>query len=407
MNNPNKIFFIHIPKTGGRSIEAALENIVGVKTCPAYYEHEFLKLESPDGFNLYHGHLMYYHAQTIKPDFKLTILRDPIERAISAYEHIVRDRNHPAHEFLGGNKTFSATLENNKLKRHISNTMCIYLGLRPSLSMFKTPSAAIRHALDNYVDEEILENAKNALLEMDFIGFTEDLDINQLQILKLIGHPPGEGFSTKEINKNPGKSTSTYIEEMPKNLRDEIAHANALDQDLYSFARDIAKQKGWIASPGSPIFIELESLKLSAINRRELALSSLPEIEKITCTFDAPLIGDGWHPKESNGEYSWCFTGPGNIACIYLPKLSGEVEMIRFEVFHAITPAHIEELQVKINGVLLELKRRVGMSLEYNIPELALTHKFTHIEITTPPAIKPASNDNRKIGIAFSSLTIS
>jgi hypothetical protein len=240
-----KIYFPHIPKTGGVSIEHTLSRISTLSACPAYYGEELLALGNIDNYGLFQGHLQYFCKDFIGEAFTFTILRDPVERAISGFQHIHRDKSHPSHHLIADSPDIISALEVPKLRVHMYNAMTLFLGLRPRFHEFKTQKAAIHHIMKNYDEKEVLDAAKKSLLEMDFIGFTETLNLDQHKLVKILNPDMASFFQETSKNQNPDKKTRTYRETLPDYVYEKLKEANRLDYELYEFALRVSEQNGW------------------------------------------------------------------------------------------------------------------------------------------------------------------
>lgn len=137
------------------------------------------------------------------------------------------------------------------------------------------------------------------------------------------------------------------------------------------------------------------------------ALASRPVLERLDYTFDMPLEGDGWYPREMDESRFWRFTGPGKQASLFFQKIQPTEGLLRVHVFHALTGDHIDGLSVAYNGHELSLVSRKGRVLSYSVPEVAIRdHRFVELQFRTPDTIKPAQGDDRFLGIAFDRIEI-
>lgn len=85
-DSPNqRVFFNHIPKTGGKSVIASLKE--RVETANEWVYEDWIDSDFHYGHNLPAG-----------PGLNITIVREPIERLISLYTHILERKNHPLHQ---------------------------------------------------------------------------------------------------------------------------------------------------------------------------------------------------------------------------------------------------------------------------------------------------------------------
>jgi hypothetical protein len=86
---PRKILFLHIPKTAGTSLSRGLERLASPRLTVAHWTElqGYFPNKGLAPYRLITGHL--YAHQTDRPSFdrylKITVLRDPLERFISAY----------------------------------------------------------------------------------------------------------------------------------------------------------------------------------------------------------------------------------------------------------------------------------------------------------------------------------
>lgn len=94
--------FFHIPKTAGQSLNNIIESIFLAKDiCPARLWHQLFSFTDDElrSFKIFSGHFYsYLNLLVNSPMRRFVFLRDPIERALSHYGHIVRDTEHYLHK---------------------------------------------------------------------------------------------------------------------------------------------------------------------------------------------------------------------------------------------------------------------------------------------------------------------
>jgi hypothetical protein len=101
------VYFLHIPKTAGTSMHRVLATIFGPERCTAPLLWDQLLERGPDwdaGLRCVIGHfggLLPLYAGR-RPLRLITMLREPVARALSHINHVQRDPNHPYHAMAQG-----------------------------------------------------------------------------------------------------------------------------------------------------------------------------------------------------------------------------------------------------------------------------------------------------------------
>lgn len=100
-----KLVFLHIPKTAGQSVHAALEDAFGQEAmCPARVNDELRKLTITqlNRYQVFSGHFDWSLLDCIKgPKFVFTILREPLDRVLSFYFFLRDEASRLGPEQLG------------------------------------------------------------------------------------------------------------------------------------------------------------------------------------------------------------------------------------------------------------------------------------------------------------------
>jgi len=186
MENRN-IFFVHIPKTGGATIEELLNNAHAKQTiCPYYYAEDFLNGDlPPDVFSIFYGHNWFYTTKILPtPCFIFTYLRHPVGLAISVYEHIRRNP-HTLHDLLIREAPSLSEFAQHKVFREmVSNPQTRILGVDTNFKEIykqvksgemdpKVANQQLKHVILTDPDNEMLERACQRIKKIDFLGITE------------------------------------------------------------------------------------------------------------------------------------------------------------------------------------------------------------------------------------------
>lgn len=182
---PPKLFFCHIPKTGGTSLRKALE--------PLYRPWEILPDEHmmarndgryphpqemaqtvkshPDKVRLIRGHYHLSLARLMGEDAKtVVVLRDPLSRAVSHLEHMVGVQGADARAIERDLEAGIFPLPDNLMTRYLRGEVDISRPFRVNRSHHDLLAARL---ID---DEQSRASLFGALERCDYVGVTESLD---------------------------------------------------------------------------------------------------------------------------------------------------------------------------------------------------------------------------------------
>ena len=260
---PPPAYFVHVPKTGGISLGRLLED--------AYLPWDRVRLNPPvmrtvtlerfRRFRFYHS----FHQgrrlleMTGRSDLlTITMVRDPVERAVSQMlylQRVVREIPHTfTPEYLASvSPIVNASLEDcvdHEAFAQACDSQIRTLGVMEDYTpLFKgSPDATSgRSVLRPYplpplmdVDDtsQLLANAKRWLSEIDVVGTTEQYRESVLMVSDLLGIPTPAHLPMLNANPGRGKTASHYRERLSSKLVSQLEELTAPDQELYAFAVD-------------------------------------------------------------------------------------------------------------------------------------------------------------------------
>jgi hypothetical protein len=227
-----RIFFIHVMKTGGATFRRHIEVNLGA-------EHVYPNAElDPDllvanlrisyltslpeerhrAIQAYTGHFPFVASQVLPGPFTtLTVLRDPVERTISYLKHCRRyqEQHHglPLEEIYEDEQYFSTLMDNHQAK------VFSFTPADRADSIWQTA----------HVDAARLAQARANLETVDVIGLHEHYDDFVREASERFGWPPAP----------PPSWHVSEPEEVASSFRRRIADDMAADLEFYEFAREL------------------------------------------------------------------------------------------------------------------------------------------------------------------------
>ncbi len=135
------IIFVHIAKTAGTSLFDWFHEVTGHRV--GWYSPQntpdvfFRNRENRVNRLVYGGHFGYCQVKPflIAEDKIFSVLREPVARVASYYNHVVvRDKNHPLHQEVIGKSITEAAKTSPRFLNEIRDQQCFYLSGHRSFS---------------------------------------------------------------------------------------------------------------------------------------------------------------------------------------------------------------------------------------------------------------------------------
>ena len=440
----DQLCLLHIPKTAGSTLTSIVDSNFHINEIfPSSTVGRFSSDEL-ERYKLFRDHFDYnIHRFFKKKPLYMTILRDPIERAISLYEFWKRSRERskpdkkPMSNLLQG-----ATLEglegfichaDPQVKSRTSNRQVRQLAIGIG-GLSSDPSA-------NFSDDELLAMAKKNLDDCLFVGLTERFQDSVFLMAYVFGWYPIADYQSLRV-----ASKRSRKEDISQDVLDAIARVNQLDIALYEygrerFQRDYSQMIDELRTTyGHPTQAEGDRLTADMASPEERIDLLLPPLEQHyercyaknppdapASVYDfnclQPVYGSGWHRRngKKNGavvtDTPFRWTGPSSVSTMDLSLEAQEDLTLRIQIINAITPDVLDSLAIHANGHVLQLspleKRSTSAILQGVIEKEWLTsdRPFTRLEFivnrtVSPHDITPSNSDTRLVGLAIHRIQI-
>ncbi|MGB3494559.1 MAG: hypothetical protein WBA57_17660 [Elainellaceae cyanobacterium] len=443
-----KLYFLHIQKTAGTTFYFSLdEKFDPEEICPARFWRQFLKLAKGDlkqlrSYRLFRGHFGDAIPQFLrKPPVCLTVLRDPIKRSISHYEHIRREPKDRRHKLVTSeNMDLMAFAQHPETRLAILNLQTRSIGFDLGMKQIRkirgfAAKGVLGTVIDDRSDEEMLAIAKSRVDEFPFVGMVERFQDSLFLLSYIFGWYPIR--QSRALNTAPKK---TQKSDLSPEVLDLLYDCNRLDLELYDYAKakfdeqfTLMVKALWSAygdRPSEPVPEQVDDDTLFSwlVQHYEDRNSrrNLQRHQVIDFPFSKAISGSGWHLREGSGSgwhlpgglteggtpFRW--TGPEVVSTLDFPVATTADLTLKLRIINAAALDILESLSLSVNGHPVELEailRQGSLAvLEALIPQKVLKsdRNFTRFTFTVnrTTIINPDSSDNRPVGLAFHRLQL-
>jgi hypothetical protein len=234
------LIFVHIPKTGGATLRSILLRNYPRSTV---YRSAPSVLPDPAEFSeqdrarirVYEGHMPFgLHTRLSEPATYITLVRDPVERAISRYHYILERPEHPQYQKV-------------RAYRDLKEFSCD----APNEQVMLLAGPRQRGVV---ASEARLEEAKeNLRRHFAVVGLTEQFDETLLLLKRRFG------WRYVLYRRHNVTGSRPTIDELPAETRAVLEERNQLDRELHTYARGLLEEQ--LERQGVGFAIELEAFR--------------------------------------------------------------------------------------------------------------------------------------------------
>ena len=379
-----KLFFMHIPKTGGTSTEAYLKYQYDVKlTFPKfnYRNLDVFDLYSMKSYNLVMGHFDIRVLNYLPEDsIKATIFREPVSLTISALKHAIRDSNFCQLNLEG--KSLQQMIRDESILSRFCNQQTGFLSSLPYFENFPDVSAK------DFEFNGIIHNFDRALSNLkkfDFVGIFEEYDESLNYLAQLCGlyQPKVKPFLNVALSNNDNILTAEDLE--------IIRTYNALDIKLYQEA--------------CAFYIEHKQSITKNSTQSDFVGFTL-ETDKNYISYN-PFYGYGFHKAEFTPQKD-CFrwTGPGKLSGVTFD--GAKIAKCEFFVEYFFPNHYSTKVDFYINDVMIEafIFNTLGLyTAKITYENSNSYHGPIVLEFKSNIVIN-AENDKRMRGLVISNISV-
>ncbi|MGL5835462.1 MAG: sulfotransferase family 2 domain-containing protein [Waterburya sp.] len=238
MPEDSLVIFTHIPKTAGTSLRHIIQSQFQPQQVFEFYH---LKTQPPKvrkGIEKYNqlteaqkkaikfisGHVGFgLHEFLPRPCSYITVLRDPVERVVSYYYHLLQKQNN-----LVKHKTLPEFIQT---YGGVHNSMSCYLSGLTLKSQLQDSSIDLN---SQQFSHETLKIAKaNLQQHFKLVGLVERFDETCILLRKILGWNLTSFYVKKNVTKH-----RNLIAELPQDTLELIYKFNELDIQLYTYAQE-------------------------------------------------------------------------------------------------------------------------------------------------------------------------
>jgi hypothetical protein len=232
---PPTVIFLHITKTAGTTVaQVAQRQYASERFLRS--DHDFSAFRErlarmPDleksKIDCLFGHMAFgLHRFLPRPAVYATLLREPVDRVISHYYYAINATDHPLHRrVIDARMTFEDYLRSGILEELNDGQVRRLSGLDEGIPYGSVPRTLLDAAKRNLRDHFAV------------VGLTERFDASMLLLARVLGWTTTDYVTLNVTPSRPSRSS------IPADLRRLAERYNALDAELYVYARGLFEEQ--------------------------------------------------------------------------------------------------------------------------------------------------------------------
>jgi hypothetical protein len=236
-----RLYFLHINHTGGTSLEKALRpHFASEVICPHYETDDWQHIndsETLKQYKLFIGHSPVDIKKLIpRKTLSVTIMRDPVERCLAAYNYFKFDpASEKFEEYKNRNMDFDQYLnaelpKNQRLGRF---AQMLPLSNQETIEELKVDFDDLVEA-----DPQLLHFSTYEVQLFDLLGFTDNLEGLYKRICKAMGWKPEPVPDLQpSTHSAEGHAEALRMEDLTDEQMEKVKRMYRAEQELYDFTR--------------------------------------------------------------------------------------------------------------------------------------------------------------------------
>ena len=389
--------FLHLHKTGGTALRQIICNKFPVRSSLIDAHLKSNNGIDPNPYALVTGHFGFDYLNKFRTHpIVMTVLRDPLERAVSAY-YFYRNRLRADPTFIHSERPAWRNAAMEKFRLLIEKgDIDYFVHEAPDVAEAIIGNAQTRYlagAADQRAaipEADLLARARRNLESCEIPGVTARLADTVEMLCRRMGWPPIH--ETRRDNMNPDRPPAADLD---KRTLAQLQKLVPLDAALYRFAEQQFEQR-------------LQSMR-AEYPLRTVPIDGFPPAGDFT--FDQPIYGHGWYEREAANGAGFCWSGPGTKAVLELALPTAGAHRLEIGIHAILDPLLLAGLTIRVNhrdiDVTVDTQPSMRVLRTVPAPAIDAAHGLARIELELERTIRPcdivaASPDRRALGIAVS-----